>query len=104
MARLNSLEEMVREVLKKDPKARDDDRILTLDVWVNVFKVNPWSPISEVMRNKDLPSQESLGRVRRKIQETDVSLRGTKAKEDVRMKAQEDYLEYSKTDSTAGII
>ena len=45
MGRLDTLEDMVREVLKKDPKARDDDRILTLDVWVNVFKVNPWSPI-----------------------------------------------------------
>lgn len=96
MARLDTLEEMVREVLKKDPKARDDDRILTLDVWVNVFKVNPWSPVAEVMRNKDLPSQESLGRVRRKIQQTEEHLRGSKAKEQVRMDAQVDYIEYSK--------
>ena len=94
MARLDSLEDMVREVLKKDPKARDDDRILTLDVWVNVFKVNPWSPICEVMRHKDLPSQESLGRVRRKIQQTEETLRGSKAKEQVRMDAQRDYLDY----------
>lgn len=94
MARLDTLEDMVREVLKKDPKARDDDRILTLDVWCNVFKVNPWSPISEVMRNKDLPSQESLGRVRRKIQQTEENLRGSKAKEQVRMDAQRDYLDY----------
>ena len=94
MARLDTLEDMIREVLKKDPKARDDDRILTLDVWCNVFKVNPWSPICEVMRNKDLPSQESLGRVRRKIQQTEEHLRGTKAKEQVRMDAQRDYLDY----------
>ena len=94
MARLNSLEDMVREVLKKDPKARDDDRILTLDVWCNVFKVNPGSPICEVMKNKDLPSQESLGRVRRKIQQTEENLRGSKAKEQVRMDAQVDYLTY----------
>lgn len=96
MARLNSLEEMVREVLKKDPKARDDDRILTLDVWCNVFKVDPWSPVAEVMRNKDLPSQESLGRVRRKIQQTEEHLRGSKTKEQIRMDAQVDYIEYSK--------
>jgi hypothetical protein len=104
MSRLKTLEDKVRAVLERDPKARDDDRILTLDVWCNLYGINPWSPVSEVLRNKDLPSQESLGRVRRKIQETDVSLRGTKAKEDVRMKAQADYIEYSKTDSTESRI
>lgn len=104
MSRLKTLEDKVRAVLERDPKARDDDRILTLDVWTNLYGINPWSPVSEVLRNKDLPSQESLGRVRRKIQETDVSLRGTKAKEDVRMKAQADFIEYAKTDSTAGTI
>lgn len=96
MGRLDTLEEQVREVLKKDPKARDDDRVLTLDVWCNVYKVNPWSPICEVMRNKNLPSQESLGRVRRKIQQKDESLRGSKHKEAIRMKAQADYMDYSK--------
>lgn len=94
--KLNTLEDMVREVLKKDPKARDDDRILTLDVWVNIFKINPWSPVSEVMRNKDLPSQESIGRVRRKIQQKDESLRGSKQKEKIRLEAQKDYLEYAR--------
>jgi len=95
MGRLDTLEEMVREVLKKDPKARDDDRVLTLDVWVNIFKVNPWAPVCEVMRNKDLPSQESLGRVRRKIQQNEEHLRGSKAMEQVRMDAQRDYLDYA---------
>ena len=94
--KLNTLEDMVREVLKKDPKARDDDRILTLDVWVNIFKINPWSPVAEVMRNKDLPSQESIGRVRRKVQQHDESLRGSKQKEKIRLEAQEDYLEYAR--------
>ena len=96
MSRLNNLEEMVRETLKRDPKSRDDDRILTLDIWVNVFKVNPWSPIAEVMRNKELPSQESLGRVRRRIQQTDESLRGTKYKEKIRLNAQADYMDYAR--------
>ena len=96
MSRLNNLEEMVRETLKRDPKSRDDDRILTLDIWVNVFKVNPWSPIAEVMRNKELPSQESLGRVRRRIQQTDESLRGTKHKEKIRLNAQADYMDYAR--------
>lgn len=95
MSRLNTLEEMVRAILKDNPKARDDDRVLTLEVWCKVFGVNPWSPVSEVMRNKDLPSQESIGRVRRKIQEKDLSLRGSKKKEAVRMAAQEDFIAYA---------
>ena len=96
MGRLDTLEDMVREVLKRDPKARDDDRILTLDVWCNVFGINPGSPICEVMRNKDLPSQESLGRVRRKIQQTEENLRGSKTKEQIRLDAQVDYLTYAR--------
>lgn len=94
--RLNNLEEMVRETLKRDPKARDDDRILTLDIWVNVFKVNPYAPVKDVMRNKKLPSQESLGRVRRRIQQVDESLRGTKYKEKIRLNAQADYMDYAR--------
>ena len=96
MSRLNNLEEMVREALKRDPKARDDDRILTLDIWVNVFKVNPYAPVKDVMRNKELPSQESLGRVRRRIQQVDESLRGTKYKEKIRLNAQADYMDYAR--------
>lgn len=98
MGRLDTLEDIVRLVLEKDPKARDDDRVLTLDVWCNIFGINPWSPVCEVMRNKNLPSQESLGRVRRKIQQKDETLRGSKAKEAIRMDAQADYLEYANSD------
>ena len=96
MGRLDTLEEQVRAVLKRDSVARDDDRILALDVWCNIYGVNPWSPVCEVMRNKELPSQESLGRVRRKIQQTDKSLRGSKYKEQIRMDAQADFIEYAR--------
>lgn len=104
MGRLDTLEDMVREALKRDPKARDDDRILTLDVWCNVFNVNPWSPVCEVMRNRELPSQESLGRVRRKIQEADESLRGSKYKEKVRLNAQLDYIAYANESNNTDTI
>lgn len=98
MGRLDTLEEQVRAVLKRDPVARDDDRILTLDVWTNVYGIPPWTPVSEVMRNKELPSQESLGRVRRKIQQKEVHLRGSKHKEKVRLEAQKDYMDYAELD------
>ncbi len=95
MSRLNSLENKVREVLKRDPKARDDDRILALDLWVNLYGVDPRSSIADVMRNTKLPSQESIGRARRKIQEKDESLRGSKQKEKIRMAMQEEYIAYA---------
>ena len=93
--KLDTLEAMVREILKTNVKARDDDRELTLQVWVRFFGVNPWSPVNKIMRDKDLPSQESLGRVRRKLQQTDEALRGSKHKEAIRMDAQIDYIEYA---------
>ncbi len=95
MTKLKTLEAIVREVLTRYPKTRDDDRELALAVWTVGYGVSTWTPVSEVMRNKKLPSQESLGRVRRKIQETDTTLRGTRKKESVRMKAQADYMDYA---------
>ena len=99
MGRLNTLEAKVRQILIAVPRTRDDDRELTLEVWQKCYGVNPWSPVCEAMRDKRLPSQESIGRVRRKIQETNEDLRGSKAKEQVRMDAQVDYIEYSLSDS-----
>ena len=87
MRSLNTLENMVREVLKRNPEARDDDRVLTLEIWTRIFGISPWMPVSEAMLDKELPSQESIGRCRRKIQQTDESLRGSKAKEAIRMEA-----------------
>ena len=95
MDRLKTLEAKVRMVLTNVPRTRDDDRELTLGIWQIFYGVNPYAPVQEVMRNKHLPSQESIGRCRRKIQETDESLRGTKAKEQVRMSEQEKYIEYA---------
>ena len=97
MDRLKTLEAKVRLVLERVPRTRDDDRELTLGVWMIFYGVSATAPVKEVMRNKDLPSQESIGRCRRKIQETDESLRGTKAKEQIRMTEQLRYIEYSQS-------
>lgn len=96
MDRLKTYEEMVREILMINESARDDDRELTLQVWTTFYGVNKWAPVKDVMRNKRLPSQESLGRVRRKLQMEDEPLRGSKYKEKIRMDAQEDYIEYAR--------
>lgn len=95
MRRLDTLEDMVKEVLTENKRARDDDRELALMVWVNYFQINPYAPLIDVMHNRKLPSQESLGRVRRKIQARDRSLRGSNHKEQIRLNAQLDYIEYA---------
>ena len=99
MARLNKLEDKVRPILRTDPETRDNDRELTMKVWSIYYGINPWSPLSEVFRNDAIPTVETIGRVRRKIQETDESLRGSKHKEEVRMSAQVDFIEYALSDT-----
>lgn len=93
--RLYRLEDMVRAILEKNERARDDDRELTLRVHMNYYGINPYAPYCEVMWNEHIPSQESIGRCRRKIQETDFELRGSKRKETIRMEEQEAYIGYA---------
>lgn len=95
ISRLYKLEDMVREILKNNEKARDDDRELTLRVHVNYYGVHPYAPYCDVMWDEKLPSQESIGRCRRKIQESDFELRGSKRKEKIRMDEQETFITYA---------
>ena len=47
---------------------------------------------------KDIPSIESIGRCRRRLQEKDESLRGTE-REHIRMEVQKNFIEYAKEDT-----
>lgn len=96
--KLYKLEDMVREILEENERARDDDRELTLRVHVRYYGINPYAPYCDVMWNDKIPSQESIGRCRRKIQETDLDLRGSKRKEKIRMEEQEVYIDYALND------
>lgn len=96
--KLYRLEDMVRDILERNERARDDDRELTLRVHMNFYGINPYAPYCEVMWNEKLPSQESIGRCRRKIQETDFELRGSRRKEEIRMQEQETYIDYALND------
>lgn len=103
MKTLWTLEQMVKPVLMAKPDTRDSDKELALEVWRLYYGVSPWTPVEDVLRNDKIPSIESIGRVRRKVQEANVSLRG-KRREKTRMEAQKDYIEYAKTDSTSDKI
>jgi hypothetical protein len=99
MERLTKLEDMVRTMLTYNPRTRDRDLTLAYEIWTKVYGVSPSAQICDVMEDDRLPSPESLGRVRRKIQQADPSLRGTRRKEKIRLEAQADFIEYAKTDT-----
>lgn len=91
---MKKYEDMIFLELKQHPETRNSDRLLALRIWQDFYGVSSWTPVSEVMLNENLPSVESLGRVRRKIQEKDESLRGTRRKEKDRMDQQKKVLDY----------
>lgn len=93
--RLTKREAEVKSILMYHPEARDDDRYLTLMYHHIYCGVDYQAPYVSVMTNKELPSQESIGRCRRKLQEKDESLRGSKHKEKIRMEEQKGYIEYA---------
>lgn len=98
MNKLYKLEDMVRYELSNKPRTRDDDRYLTLQIYVDYYNINPYAPYADVMTNTKLPSQESIGRCRRKLQETEIALRGSKRKEAIRMAEQVTFIEYAISD------
>lgn len=97
MRTLNTLESMIRPVLELKPETRNNDKELALTIWNTYYGVNPWAPVCEVLRNDLIPSIESIGRVRRKVQEKNEALRGERDRE--RIKAQKDFIEYALTDT-----
>ena len=93
--KLHKLEDMVRAILEEFPETRDNDRVLTVYLHRDYYGVNPWGAYMATMLDDRLPTQESIGRCRRKIQATDFSLRGSRAKDAVRMAEQEIYIDYA---------
>lgn len=98
MRSLLTLEAMIRPVLEQKPETRDSDKELALTIWNTYYGVNPWAPVCEVLRDECIPSIESIGRCRRKIQEKDESLRGIKHKEKIRIERQKSFIEYALLD------
>lgn len=94
--KLKTLESKVLRILEENEYARDDDRTLTLQIHSIYYGVDINTPYWQVMCDDTIPTQESIGRCRRKIQETREDLRGSKAKEIIRMAEQETYLDYAR--------
>ena len=96
MERLTKMQDKVEFILRKYPKTRDDDRLLIGAVYAHFYDV-PVGAVSfkDVLLNEKLPSFETIGRCRRKLQAEDEDLRGTKAKEKERLEAQKDFIAYA---------
>ncbi len=79
----NYLDE-IREIMEKWPQTRDDDMLL----WGQFLFIkglvrtdeNFYQVLSKA-RERNLPSYESVTRLRRKVQENEPALRGTKYKQ-----------------------
>ena len=95
---LKTLEQKVRYCLREFPDTRNDDRRLIGTVYQHFYHVDPYEPLGNVLFDYCLPSFESIGRARRKIQEKDESLRGDAESEKKRMEAQQMYIEYALSD------
>ena len=97
--KLNTMAVKVEEILRNKLKARDDDNVLYAyflnSLGVSVRKTSFWEITRRVV-NGDLPSIESVGRVRRKVQELNPKLVGTAEKRKIRYKAIDDYKEFAR--------
>ena len=96
--KLNIMATIVKEILKNKTKARDDDNVLYAyflnSLGFSVRRTSFWEITRRVV-NGDLPSIESVGRVRRKVQELNPELVGTAEKRKIRYKAIDDYKEFA---------
>ena len=97
--KLNTMAIKVDKILRKEPKTRDDDNLLYAyflnSLGVSVRKTSFWEITRRVV-NGDLPSMESVGRVRRKVQELNPELVGTAEKRKIRYSAIDDYKEFAR--------
>lgn len=99
MRKLNTMSEKVKEILTNRPKTRDDDNVLFAHylntLGVSVRKTSYWE-VSQRIISGELPSLESVGHVRRKVQELYPELGGSAEKRKIRYKATEDYKDFAR--------
>ena len=81
---MKHLENIVTNILKTNPKARDDDHILAGAIWIqelggsNIAREMGLWEFLRIFMTHDVSNFESIIRCRRKVQELDPELRGTK--------------------------
>ena len=99
MRNLKTIEGKVKAILEKDEEARNDDMLLYLKVCNTFLKDTGAMPFAEVMsqyRYLGLPSIESVGRTRRKLQAKFPELVGSVRVQKLRAAQEKAYRTYAK--------
>lgn len=65
--KIETLRKQVETVMRENPKTRDDDKLLTVAVWMKYY-LPPYRTVVNLTEIMELPSQASIKRVRAKIQ------------------------------------
>lgn len=97
--KLNTTTMIVRNILESEPSTRNSDNLLFIEVVkkINVDLIH--RPLAEVMQNIsafNIPSIETVGRCRRKIQAEHPELRSKKYAQDCRAEREEEFREWAK--------
>lgn len=99
MTELKNTTELVKQVLETVPAARNSDNLLFIEV-VKIINLNLiFKPLAEVLTNLTeygLPSIETVGRCRRKIQAECPELRAKQAVQECRADREEEFRSWAK--------
>jgi hypothetical protein len=100
---IKKVSDLVHELLKNEPACRNSDNILYLRVLQTIGSRNGIDvenmkvpALMLHMREYGLPSIESVGRARRKVQECNPELRANDTVEAFREVLEEDYIDYAR--------
>ena len=101
MDNLKTIEGKVKSILQKNGDARNDDMVLYLAL-CNLYLADAGNmPLAQILTNHKelgLPSFESVGRTRRKLQEKHPELLGSLRMQKLRARGEKAYRRYAKSD------
>lgn len=95
---LKDLTPLVERILTEKVKSRDDDHLLYcyfLNTQGISKNISFWTLCSKI-KNKELPSLESIGRIRRKVQELNPALAPSKSVKESKTAQEQEYREYAR--------
>lgn len=99
MSKIKTVEPLVQEVLEENPETRDDDFLLTANVY---YKLNPavttlsFTAVMLCHKELALPALESISRARRKLQKENEHLRASEEVQNMRAEEELEYIKYAK--------
>lgn len=97
--KLPKVEKMVAEILVANPAARDSDELLVICLYRDYYGIGneSFADVLMMRRRLGLPSQETIGRCRRKLQEQNPLVYGSSANtKSKRAKAENEFKDYAR--------